>query len=196
MKRWSKKLVRYIIEAGVASEELAEIYQYGFQMGLEMLVCFSVCFILALCLHMIPQFIVVSIIFILLRSYAGGIHLSSFGACFVCSVFVQTAILIVNDFYVSSLKISWFVIGISTILIWLATPIGNINREMSNAEKGHCKKVIQKSLIGIIVVSAILTILNMKKAISLVAITVLVVLISQYIGLIVYQVEKEKSERE
>ena len=39
---------------------------------------------------MIPEFVVFTGIFMLLRTYAGGVHLNSFGTCYVCSVAVQT----------------------------------------------------------------------------------------------------------
>ena len=82
MKRLSEKLTAYVINAGVVSEELYAVYQYGFQIGLEMLCCFAFCLGIAIYLHMILQFIVFTGIFMLLRTYAGGIHLNSFGACF------------------------------------------------------------------------------------------------------------------
>ena len=96
MKRLSEKLTAYVINAGVVSEELYAVYQYGFQIGLEMLCCFAFCLGIAIYLHMILQFIVFTGIFMLLRTYAGGIHLNSFGACFFSSVAVQTAALLVS----------------------------------------------------------------------------------------------------
>lgn len=54
MKYFSEKLTGYIVKSGVVPEESYAIYQYGFQIGLEMLSCLLVCFGIAVYLHMIP----------------------------------------------------------------------------------------------------------------------------------------------
>ena len=56
MKCLSEKLTDYVIKTGVVSEESYAIYQYGFQIGIEMLSCFLVCFGIAIYLCMIPEF--------------------------------------------------------------------------------------------------------------------------------------------
>ena len=84
MKYFSEKLTGYIVKSGAVPEESYEIYQYGFQIGLEMLSCLLTCFGIAVYLHMIPEFAVVTGIFMMLRSFVGGVHLNSFGACFMC----------------------------------------------------------------------------------------------------------------
>ena len=94
MEYLSKKLVDYVINVGAVPEESYAVYQYGFQIGLEMILSFGVCFWMAIYLHMIPEFVVFTGIFMLLRTYAGGVHLNSFGACLTCSATVQTLSLI------------------------------------------------------------------------------------------------------
>ena len=54
MKYFSEKLTSYIVKSGAVPEESYEIYQYGFQIGLEMLSCLLACFGIAVYLHMIP----------------------------------------------------------------------------------------------------------------------------------------------
>ena len=76
MKYLSEKITDYVIKTGAASEESYAIYQYGFQIGLEMVSCFLTCFCIAIWLHMIPEFVVFTIVFMLLRTYAGGLHLN------------------------------------------------------------------------------------------------------------------------
>ena len=77
MKYFSEKLTGYIVKSGAVPEESYEIYQYGFQIGLEMLSCLLACFGIAVYLHMIPEFAVVTGIFMMLRSFVGGVHLNS-----------------------------------------------------------------------------------------------------------------------
>ena len=77
MKYFSEKLTSYIVKSGAVPEESYEIYQYGFQIGLEMLSCLLACFGIAVYLHMIPEFAVVTGIFMMLRSFVGGVYLNS-----------------------------------------------------------------------------------------------------------------------
>ena len=116
-------------------EESYAIYQYGFQIGLEMLCCFVVCLGIAIYLHMVSKFVVFTGIFMLLRTYAGGVHLNSFGACFICSVFVQTVTLLISGMYNLSVTNAWIIILIGAILILKTAPVENINRELDSKRK-------------------------------------------------------------
>jgi len=190
MKRLSEKLTAYVINAGAVSEELYAVYQYGFQIGLEMLCCFVFCLGISVYLHMIPQFIVFTGIFMLLRTYAGGVHLNSFGACFFCSVAVQTAALLVNDRFKFSMWSAWIIILVMSILIWRFAPVDSISRELDKEEKAHCRKVTMKIIAGILVFTGFCTAFRVDEMVSLVALTALIVFISQCIGMVKYSVEK------
>ena len=177
----SKKLTEYVVKTGIVPVESYEIYQYGFQIGLEMLFSFVVCFGVATYLHMIPEFVVYTGIFMLLRTYAGGVHLNSFRACFTCSIIVQTVTLLI--------------ILASAIFIVKVAPVESINRELDSDEKIHCKKVTMRILFGIILFTGCCTVGGMSNTVSLIALTVLVILISQYVGIVKFKIEKSKNER-
>lgn len=194
MRRLSEKLTGYVIKTGAVSEELYAVYQYGFQIGLEMLSCFVVCLSIAIYLHMTPEFIVFTGIFMLLRIYAGGVHMDSFGGCFICSVAVQTISLFISSKYQFTVGNAWNIILISTILIWKFAPVESINRELDSDEKKHCKKVTIKILIGVFVFAGGCTFGGINDMVSLVALTVLVILISQYVGVVKYKIETSKNK--
>lgn len=151
MEYLSKKLVDYVINVGAVPEESYAVYQYGFQIGLEMILSFGVCFWMAIYLHMIPEFVVFTGIFMLLRTYAGGVHLNSFGACLTCSATVQTLIFLINNKFKFTTINAWVIILASAILIAKAAPVENINKELDSDEKIHCKKVTIKNLVGILI---------------------------------------------
>lgn len=190
MKRLSEKLTAYVINAGAVSEELYAVYQYGFQIGLEMLCCFVFCLGIAIYLHMISQFIIFTVIFMLLRTYAGGIHLNSFYACFFCSVAVQTVALLVNSKFQFPILGAWTIIIITFTLIWNLAPVDSISRELDSEEKTHCKKVTMKIIVGILIFTGCCTVCGMDDIVSLIALTALIVFISQCIGIVKYSVEK------
>ena len=141
---------------------------------------------------MILEFVVFTIIFMLLRTYAGGIHLNSFVGCFICSVTVQTMILLINRQYTLICPVSCFIIFGGALLILKVAPVENINRELELDEKKHCKKVTMKVLICIIIFSAGCTFGRMSDMVSLIALTILQVLISQYMGIVKYKFEKNR----
>lgn len=193
MKHLSEKLTNYVIKTGVVPVESYAVYQYGFQIGLEMLCCFVVCLSIAVYLHMIPEFIVFTGIFMLLRTYAGGVHLDSFGACFTCSVVVQIVVLLINSKYSFSVITAWIIILTSTFLVLKSTPVENVNRELDSEEKEHCRMVTAKIIIGIFIIAGCGTLGGISEMVSLIALTVLVVLISQYIGIVKYKVDQNKN---
>ena len=176
----------------MVSEESYAIYQYGFQIGIEMLSCFLVCLGIAIYLRMIPEFLVFTGSFMLLRTYAGGLHLNSFTRCFICSVFVQTLVLLISKQCTILLPIAWVIIFCGSILIWENAPVETVNRELDTDEKAHCKKVTVKVLSGIMAFALACMLCGMDNMVSLIAVTILVVLISQYIGMEKYKIEKNR----
>lgn len=88
---------------------------------------------------------------------------------------MQLAILLLNDKYQFSMNISWFIILISSVLIWRFAPVESINRELDREEKVHCKRVTLKVMIALLLLTGYF---------------VAIVFISQCIGIIKYRAEK------
>jgi Membrane protein putatively involved in post-translational modification of the autoinducing quorum-sensing peptide len=195
MKRLSEKLTQFVIDSGAISKESYAVYQYGFQIGLEMLSCLVVCSVIAVYLRMIPEFIALTVFFMLLRSFAGGVHLNSFWKCFICSVTVQTLVLVLNDLHRFSITNAWGIIILSSILIFMLSPVQSINKELDNDEKAYGKRAVMKILSGLLLFSGCCTLINNNKMVSLMAFIVLTILISQCVGVVKYKIEKDISVR-
>lgn len=191
MKKLSERITVYVIRNGVVPEESYAIYQYGFQAGIEMLSCFLVSLGIAVYLHMILEFFVITGIFILLRTYAGGVHLNSFVGCLLCSVMVQTLVLVVHDMYVFPISISSIILLINGIAIWSMSPVECINRELDVEEKKHCKRVVMRFIFGIWLFASVITVVGMEEIVSLMAVTKMTIFVSQCIGSIKYRIEKK-----
>ena len=88
------------------------------------------------------------------------------------------------------LNLAWGIIVLSSVLIWNMAPVQSINRELDADEKKHCRKVAVKIIVGIYVFAGICTLTGMNAIVSLVAVTMAAVLISQYIGVVKYKIEK------
>jgi len=182
MGRLAAKLADYILDKGAIGKEDYEIYQYGFQTGLEMLSCLIVTLLLSLKLKMFGEYIVFFSIFILLRSYAGGLHLNRFLSCFVCSCFVEIATLLFAKNYQFPSKISFFIILGMTFMVKVIKPIDHENRPISDGERLIFKKCLNTILIVIILLDIFIYYIRQNYYLSLMAITIIVVVISMIIG--------------
>lgn len=101
-------------------------------------------------------------------------------------------ILLINEYYALKCTIAWLIILIGTILILKVAPVENVNRELDQYERKHCKGVTKKVLTGIIVVSAVCTYLERYNTVSLIALTIMMVIISQYMGIVIFKFGKNR----
>lgn len=181
MGRLAAKLADYILDKGAIEKEDYEIYQYGFQSGLEMLSCLIVALLLSLKLKMFGEYIVFFSIFILLRSYAGGLHLNRFILCFICSCFVEIATLLFAKNYQFPSKVSFLIILGMILMIKIIKPIDHENRPISDGERLFFKKRLNIILNIIILLDIFLYYIQQNYFLSLMAITMIVVVISMII---------------
>lgn len=192
MKHISDKLTQYVIRSGAVPPELYPVYQYGFQVGLEVICSFVTCFIVAIILNMILEFVIFTAIFMALRTYAGGVHQEKFISCLICSVGVQTLILIIYDSLKVPFFIAWALIIICSILIIKNAPVESANKELNSFEKKSLKVITKKVVFGINFFAVICSLLGTGRIVFLIALVFVAVMISQYIGLIKYRTNQEK----
>lgn len=98
MGKIAERLADYIIQKGTIKEEEREIYEYGFSIAIEVLLCVITCFSISMMLHTFVEGILFFVIFIPLRSYAGGLHLSSYWSCFSLSCLTFFIIMLLGKY--------------------------------------------------------------------------------------------------
>ncbi len=160
-----------------------------------MICCIGVALGIAVYLHRFAEFTLFLAIFILLRTYTGGIHLKNFWSCFICSVIVQIGILLGSDIYQFSIGVSLSVIGVCLLIIFLVAPVESVNRLMGKEEKQYCRQALLKIIIGIIVLTLIFAMSKNTRYISLIADTLAVIVVSAGIGLIKLNIESNRVEK-
>lgn len=195
MEKLAGVLTNYVLKKDAISKKQYEIYKYGFQTGLEVLICMVVSFIIAMQLHMVLEYMFFSAVFILLRSYAGGLHLDGFLACFCCSCLVQTGILVLAKYFQFAKIAALSIIMSMIILIVLIGPVNNINRPLDEKEQNHFRKVLKYVLVGIVLITVVLSVIGLDYYLSLMAITIIVNMVSMLIGKWKYKkdmINKEK----
>lgn len=129
MEHLAKKLTDYIYEKKIITEELVEIYQYGFQCFLEMSVSTICSIIIALFLGMLPECLFFFLLFIPMRSYGGGLHMKTYFACFIL-----TFSLLAVKYLTISIPISFALYLFAAILILVIGPVDHPNREVDAQE--------------------------------------------------------------
>lgn len=182
MHRLAIRLTDYILDKGAIEEESYEIYRFGFQTAMEMGSCIIVSMAIALKMHMLLEYAIFLSIFILVRSYAGGLHLDSFCACFVCSCIVQSGVLLIAKNYELSRHVSFLVILGAIIAIKIIRPVEHINRSLEQSAKKYFQKKLNVILCGIFLIGMLLFGMKMDKYLSLSALTMIVIVTSMIIG--------------
>lgn len=122
------------------STEDKELYRYGIQQGLNILLNIITTIIIgALCGMIFP-----SIIFLLsympLRSFCGGYHAKTHMHCYICSIIMITGILLIAKYFTFDIIVYEFLLLISLILIFLLAPIEDRNKTLDKDEKRIFRK--------------------------------------------------------
>jgi accessory gene regulator B len=134
------KSTEYLIHQKVIDEDDRDVYEYGFH-SLYSNVINIICIIsISLFLKMVPQVILYHIVFISLRSSAGGYHSSTYLRCFL----VSTTVLLLSLFGMLHLKSSLLYIGFaffSVIIIWMKAPVEHFNSPLGVKKRKRLKYI-------------------------------------------------------
>lgn len=123
-----------------------EVYQYGLQVALEMLVVILTSCCIAIYLDMKMECCVFLAAFSVLRSYAGGLHFSGFIKCFLCSsVIVSGALLFVKTYTIPP-TILCLLMGLFTMAFFVAEPVNSKNKLVTEEESKYYKKKLRTAL--------------------------------------------------
>lgn len=169
MKRLAKALSEYVVHKGVVKEEEYSIYEYGFLIALEIILSLLISLGIAYALHMVVEGILFFIIFIPLRSYAGGLHMEHYWTCLLLSCLTFTAILIVGKFVNLPVFASFLMLVPLMAGVWFMHPVENVNREVDEDEARYFKKQLRNFLLMDTIIAAFC--MTFKKEVYLVTIT-------------------------
>ena len=130
----SKKLTEYILEKGIIEKYNYEIYQYGFQIFLELSLNILCSIIIAVVLDMKIECIFFFLFFIPLRSYNGGLHMDRYLSCFLLSCTTLALTLLIVKHFTLDPIFSYLLYAISVFIIIITGPINHPNREVNSEE--------------------------------------------------------------
>ena len=159
-----------------------EAFKYVIEFTLEMLAGIFASAVIAIGLNMRWETAAFLLIFWVLRSYAGGIHLDRFSHCFVFSAFVIAATMALVKYVVVPLWFSHILFAGGVGAFMLTEPESDRNRKVDEEEDAYFRKKLRQSLLAITAVYLFCAFIQNRKYSFLIAITVGVVYVLMILG--------------
>ena len=182
MRCLANRITRFIVSNSYVDEKEFEIYEYGFQIGIEACICVGVTFVEALLLGMVVEWMLFFVVFIPLRSYAGGLHMNSFGGCFILSNIVFLNVLLISrQLSVESDVLFWGTV-LLLLCIYFLYPIENSNRIISSEERVSIKNKFNKIICRLFLIPVTMLALSYEKGLKLMMLTLLMIVITMILG--------------
>ncbi|MCM1090610.1 MAG: accessory gene regulator B family protein [Butyrivibrio sp.] len=174
MKNLSIKIADVLLKKQYIEAAMYPIYQYGVQMVLE--IGFSMLTSLFLCClwGKMIEGIIFFAIFIPLRSFLGGFHMKSYGACYICSCATLALVLGLSSVKVNH-YVSWSVLCVSVIIIFLEAK----REKLRDADGAHFYPRICMIILVILTVSIVFTLQRASSKLFLIACTSILVAASK-----------------
>ena len=136
------KLTALLVNNQIISEEDFEVYCFGFKAGFVILLNVLVTISIGFILWMPLESLLILLVFIPLRSCAGGIHTSNNIKCFFASTFFVFLVLIAARavYGLFDMPVSILTGFICSIIIFALAPVQDANKPLNNEDKRKLKR--------------------------------------------------------
>lgn len=195
MEKLSYILTCYLVEKNVVAAEKSSIYQYGFQIGMEVCLNTIISILIAILCHMECETIIFFVVFMLLRSYAGGLHLNTYISCLICSCMSLLGLLMIVRYWNIDSPLSMGIVVISLFLIKLLSPVQDINRPISPDEMQTFGKKLNYSILVILILSVIFYGLHLERMLLMISVTTLFMVGILVLGKLNYRKSIKESQK-
>ena len=182
MKKLHEMLTDYVIRKGMVEESDREMYEYAFQITVEVGLFAVVCFVIALYVNMLVEGLLFFIIFVPLRSYAGGLHMETFKSCFCLSCLAFSFVLLTVGYLEIPGLFSISFLLLLEFIVYTLSPVDNENREVDEEEDTWFKKKLRNFLFFDFCMAVFCLLLRKERYLLLIAATFLLIVISMLAG--------------
>lgn len=131
----STKITNILIKYACISKENSELYSYGFRQLFMMLLNISITLLLGIIFNKLLQSILFSIVYIPIRSFAGGYHAKTPLRCTIFSTLMIFLVLLILKFIVLPTYVVILLWLISVGIIISLSPVENRNKPLDAIEK-------------------------------------------------------------
>lgn len=153
--RLSCKIARYMTDRKIIVSDEEEICQYGVQQLLTMTLNLVCTVVLGVIYGMLPESILIMVLYIPLRSYAGGFHAKTSFRCFIYSLIMMVLLLSVIKFLSLGNIICSVISIMSGILIYFISPVPDKNKPLDKTEYNVFRRKSRQILVAEILVYAV-----------------------------------------
>lgn len=182
MKWLARWLTKTMIDDGMMDEEEKGIYEYGIQVFLEMSMCLGTCLFVAFLFHIFLEITIFFLIFIPLRSYAGGLHFESFWSCYLFSCFTFIGVIAMAKYLEIPVTAGFIIVLILMLAMYLLYPVENINREVEADENKYFRKKLLQFLFFDVIIVMLFLVFDKKEYMQIVMLTFVVVVLTMLMG--------------
>lgn len=182
MDKVARFLADYVIRHDTVKEEERGIYEYGFLIALEILLCMITCFVISMIMGAFGEGILFFLVFIPLRSYAGGLHLDSYWSCYSLSCLTFAIILIGVKYCHIPQYLQLAMLFLFEAVIYMLYPVENKNRTVDRDENRQFKKKLQQVLILDGMLAIIFSVLQWNQYLQIVTMTFAMIVTTMTIG--------------
>lgn len=139
-EKTSEKITNAIAQNGTIKAEDKELYKYGIQQGMMILLNLCTTLIIGAVFKMVWQSILFTAAYIPIRSYAGGYHSKTPQRCYIFSILMIIAVLWGMKYFNNTYFICIALLVFASIIILLLSPVEDKNKPLDKLEKHVYKK--------------------------------------------------------
>lgn len=127
-------------------ESEREIINFGISMMFTTMIALVVAIIISIVMNMLLEGVILLVIIIGLRQYAGGYHAKSQSVCAIISCLIYGSCLFLIKYCFINGIIQLVLCVLSILVIFFLAPVDNANNELSISEKKYLRKKVRLSL--------------------------------------------------
>ncbi|MBE6843849.1 MAG: accessory regulator AgrB [Ruminococcus sp.] len=136
----SQQLTQSLIDNNTIKGEEREIYRYGIQQGLTLILNLVTTLLIGLLCGMVWQSVVFTMMYIPLRSFAGGFHAKTPTGCYIFSIVLMFVVLLAMKFVPFTHFICSIMLFVSCLIIVLLVPVEDGNKPLDKIEQKVYRK--------------------------------------------------------
>lgn len=149
----AKQLAVHLEENQIIKSDDRELYVYGLNQGLSILLNIVTTLGIGLLFGTVLQLVVFMVAYIPLRSYAGGYHARTPVRCYLISIAMLTIISLLIKYITLGRWVYLIETAISSVIIAILSPVADNNKPLDEIEIVVYKKRTKRILLAEVVVS-------------------------------------------
>ena len=160
LNKLAAKISSKMLQRGVISGDMFDIYVYGFELVLSFLFSVAVMLFVGIVTNRILHTILFLLVFITLRSFTGGYHANTYGVCFMVTISVFIVTILLAEY----INICWWyyllLLSVGLPLIYIFAPIEHHNKPLETNDKARCKMISTILFLSFNIVGMVFTKVN------------------------------------